>query len=198
LSPHFTDHPVIHPETGTGCGLIRLERMLHRGPPENLSPLLCCKIYAMKLSWLVEKFQVCLNFALEKYITKGYIKSVRIFKNKWFNNWARKEKISDEILIETTNEIETGKVDANLGSFSFKKRLPKSGSGKSGGYRVLVAYKKGNQIFFLYAFAKNQRANISDKEKAALKLIAKSLMVATEKQLQALIKKGSICEVKNE
>ena len=83
----------------------------------------------MKLSWLMKKFPVCFNFSLEKYITKGYIKSVRIFKNKWFNNWARKEKISDEILIETTNEIETGKVDANLGSFLFKKRLPESGSG---------------------------------------------------------------------
>ena len=59
-------------------------------------------------------------------------------------------------------------------------------------------HTKKETKFFLYAFAKNQRSNISDKEKAALKLISKSLMVATEKQLQTLIKKGSICEVKNE
>jgi hypothetical protein len=121
---------------------------------------------------------------------------VRIFKNKWFNNWTRKEKISDDTLIEATNEIETGKVEANLGGFLFKKRLPKSGSGKSGGYRVLVAYKKGNRVVFLYAFAKNQRSNISEKEKSALKLVSKSILAATEKQLKALIKKGSIWEVK--
>jgi len=121
---------------------------------------------------------------------------VRIFKNKWFNNWTRKEKISDDTLIEATNEIETGKVEANLGGFLFKKRLPKSGSGKSGGYRVLVAYKEGNRVVFLYAFAKNQRSNISEKEKAALKLVSKSILAATEKQLKTLIKKGSIWEVK--
>lgn len=121
---------------------------------------------------------------------------MRIFKNKWFNNWTRKEKISDDTLIEATNEIETGKVEANLGGFLFKKRLPKSGSGKSGGYRVLVAYKEGNRVVFLYAFAKNQRSNISEKEKAALKLVSKSILAATEKQLKTLIKKGSIWEVK--
>ncbi len=64
--------------------------------------------------------------------------------------------------------------------------------------RILVAYKKGNRIVFLYAFAKNKRSNISDKEKAALKLISKSFMAATQKQLKSLIKEGSIWEVKND
>lgn len=123
---------------------------------------------------------------------------MRIFKNKWFNNWTRKEKISDDVLIEATKEIEADKVEANLGGFLFKKRLSKLGSGKSGGYRVLVAYKKENRVVFLYAFAKNQRSNISDKETAALKLVSKGLMAATEKQLKTLIKEGSIWEVQNE
>ncbi len=122
---------------------------------------------------------------------------MRIFKNKWFNHWAGKEKISDTTLIEAAKEIEAGNVEVNLGGFLFKKRLSKSGSGKSGGYRVLVGYREESRIVFLYAFAKNQRSNISEKEKTALKLASKALMAATEKQLNALIKNGSIWEVEN-
>jgi len=85
---------------------------------------------------------------------------VRIFKNKWFKRWARKENVSDDVLVEATKEMETGKVEADLGGFLFKKRLAKSGSGKSGGYRVLVGYKKGSRTVFLYAFAKNQKSKI--------------------------------------
>ncbi len=121
-----------------------------------------------------------------------------IYKNKLFNKWAQKEKLSDNTLIEVAEEVINGSVEADLGGYLFKKRVPKPGAGKSGGYRVLLAYKKGNRIIFLHAFAKNKKANISSKEKDALMIIAKSFMAATKKQLQALIKQGSILEVKND
>ena len=73
---------------------------------------------------------------------------MRIFKNKWFKRWARKEDVSDKILIEATKEVEVGKVEADLGGFLFKKRLPKPGSGKSGGFRVFVGYKESDRIVF--------------------------------------------------
>lgn len=123
---------------------------------------------------------------------------MRIFKNKWFSHWAQKEKISDDILIKTAKEVDSGAVEANLGGFLFKKRLSKPGAGKSGGYRVLIAYKNDDRTIFLFAFAKGQRSNISDKEKAALKIIAKDFMAATQKQLKAMIDEGSIWEVKND
>jgi len=124
---------------------------------------------------------------------------MRVFKNKWFHRWARREKISDVLLLKAAEEIVAGQVEADLGGYLFKKRLPRSGTGKSGGYRVLVGYKNPNieRLIFLYAFAKNQRANISDKDKAALRLVAESFAKTTENMLDELKHQKSIREIKD-
>ena len=124
---------------------------------------------------------------------------MRVFKNKWFHRWARREKISDVLLLKAAEEIVAGQVEADLGGYLFKKRLPRSGTGKSGGYRVLVEYKNPNieRLIFLYAFAKNQRANISDKDKAALRLVAESFAKTTENMLDELKHQKSIREIKD-
>jgi hypothetical protein len=122
---------------------------------------------------------------------------MRVFKNKWFNHWARKEDISDSVLLDAAEEIAAEKVEANLGGCLFKKRLSRTGSGKRGGYRVVVGYKKPNteRIIFLYAFAKSDKANISTKEEAALSLVAEAFVSTGEQQLQGLLATGSIWEV---
>ena len=124
---------------------------------------------------------------------------MRVFKNKWFHRWARREKISDVLLLKAAEEIVAGQVEADLGGYLFKKRLPRSETGKSGGYRVLVGYKNPNieRLIFLYAFAKNQRANISDKDKAALRLVAESFAKTTENMLDELKHQKSIREIKD-
>jgi hypothetical protein len=125
---------------------------------------------------------------------------MRVFKNKWFNRWARDENISDSVLLEAATEIIIGKVEANLGGYLFKKRLARTGSGKSRGYRTIVGYRRPNseRVIFLYAFAKNQKANISEKEEAALSLIAEAFISATDKQVEKLLSEGSIWEVLHE
>lgn len=122
---------------------------------------------------------------------------MRVFKNKWFERWARKEGVSDEALHNAAVEIVAGRVEADLGGYLFKKRLPLKGSGKSGGFRVVVGYKKPNEerIIFIYAFAKNARANISTKEEAALSIVAENFISTTNAQLKTLIEIGSIWEV---
>jgi hypothetical protein len=122
---------------------------------------------------------------------------MRVFKNKWFNHWARKEDIPDAVLLDAAEEMAAGKVEADLGGCLFKKRLPRTGGGKRGGYRVIVGYKKPNtgRIIFLYAFAKSDKANISAKEEAALSLVAESFVSTDEQQLQRLLATGSIWEV---
>ena len=77
---------------------------------------------------------------------------MRVFKNKWFNHWARRERVSDFALFQAAEEIAAGKVEANLGGCLFKKRMPRAGAGKRGGYRVLVGYKRPNaeRIIFLH------------------------------------------------
>ena len=126
-------------------------------------------------------------------------RSMRVFKNKWFARWVRTEDVPDSALLRTAAEIVAGQVEADLGSCLFKKRLARQGSGKRSGYRVLIGYKKPNsdRIVFLYAFAKNARANISDKEKEALSLVAEAFVSATDSQVSLLLKEGSIVEVQH-
>ena len=90
---------------------------------------------------------------------------MRVFKNKWFNRWARGEDIPDSALSTAAVEIAAGRYDTDLGGCLFKKRLARTGGGKRGGYRTLVGYKRANseRFIFLYAFAKSDKANITDK-----------------------------------
>ncbi len=56
-----------------------------------------------------------------------------------------------------------------LGGGLRKIRIARKGGGKSGGYRVLHFYREeGLPVFLLTVFAKNERANITAKERAEL------------------------------
>ncbi len=57
---------------------------------------------------------------------------MRVFKNKWFNHWARREGIADFALFQAAEEIAAGKVEANLGGCLFKKRLATGRCRKAG------------------------------------------------------------------
>jgi hypothetical protein len=124
---------------------------------------------------------------------------MRIFKNKWVTHWAKKENIPDSDLYRTAVKVVAGKVEADLGGYLFKKRVAREGGGKRTGYRILLGYKKPNveRIIFLYAFAKNARPTISDKEKEALRLVAESFISSTNEQIIFLIKKGTVTEIQN-
>ena len=123
---------------------------------------------------------------------------MRIFKSKWFHKWSEKEKLTDETLIKAVNEIEKGLNDADLGGCVYKKRVPIEGQGKSGSLRTILAFKIDNKAFFMFGFPKNKRANISEKELKALKLMAKELLNYSDLMLSKTTKAGSLIEVKND
>lgn len=122
---------------------------------------------------------------------------MRVFKNKWFNHWARREGVADVALFHAAEEIAAGKVEANLGGCLFKKRMPRAGAGKRGGYRVLVGYKRPNadRIIFLYAFAKSEKDTISDREEVALSIVADSFISSSEEHVAELLEANLIWEV---
>jgi hypothetical protein len=65
---------------------------------------------------------------------------VRLFKNAWFQKFARKEKISDAALCEAVAHAGAGLIDADLGGGLLKQRVARPGAGKSGGYRTLIFF----------------------------------------------------------
>jgi hypothetical protein len=70
-----------------------------------------------------------------------------------------------------------------LGGGLIKLRIARLGSGKSGGYRTIIAYSAGRRAVFLFGFAKNQRDNLTPVQLADLKMVGDDLLALTEHQL---------------
>ena len=122
---------------------------------------------------------------------------MRIFKSRWFLRFARKEGIADAALREAVARAERGLIDAELGGEVIKQRIARAGQGRSKGYRTIIFFRRGVRAFFMYGFAKSQRANITDEEKEQFKVAAKHVLALTEKQLAELLRRGDFAEIKS-
>lgn len=120
---------------------------------------------------------------------------MRVFKTKWFARFARRERIADASLAEAVRRAERGLVDADLGGGVIKQRVARSGQGRSGGYRVLAAYRRKTRAVFLFGFSKSERDNVEDDELATLRDIARGWLEADGKALAHAIEDGLIQEV---
>ena len=118
-----------------------------------------------------------------------------IFKTKWFARFARKEGIADQTLFEAIQEIGAGLVDADYGGGLVKKRLAREGGGKSGGYRSIIAYRAESRTIFMYCFAKNDKANLSQNEVAAYKKAAALYLGFSDGQIAEAIAQKELEEV---
>jgi len=123
---------------------------------------------------------------------------LKIFKNAWFGRFARKEKISPEVLWDAVDRAEKGFVDADLGGGVIKQRIARPGESKSKGYRSIVLYRKGDKAFFVYGFPKSDLGNIRDDEQEQFKKAAKSLLALSDEQIHRLIENGQFKEVKTD
>lgn len=120
---------------------------------------------------------------------------MRVFKTKWFSRFARKEDISDFVLLEAIERLQNGIVDADLGGGLVKQRLARTGEGKSGGFRTIIAYKSGNSAFFIYGFAKNERDNIDAKDLKYLKSTAAELLGRSDREVEVLMNDNELMEI---
>jgi len=121
---------------------------------------------------------------------------MHIYKLKWFNKWAKSEKLNDRSLLNAINEINAGLVDAKLGKYIYKKRVAVSGKGKSGALRTIVAFKSETRAVFIYGFSKSNQENISDKELKALKMFASEVISYDQQEIENALKIGTFIEVK--
>ena len=119
----------------------------------------------------------------------------RIFKTRWFQRFARREKIRDAVLLDAVARAEKGQLDADLGGGVIKQRIARPGQGKSGGYRTIILFKQGQRAVFVYGFAKSERENIDADEAKQFKEAARHVLRLTEKQIAELIKEGDFVEI---
>lgn len=123
---------------------------------------------------------------------------MKIFKNAWFQRFARKERISESMLKAAIDNAQKGLIDADLGNGVIKQRIPRPNQGKSGGYRSIILYLKDDKAFFVYGFAKSQKDNIKTDEKQAFKDMADYVFALSEDQISQLIANKQFFKVTND
>lgn len=94
---------------------------------------------------------------------------MRLFKNAKFIRFANKSGIRDSDLCKAVVNAENGLIDADLGGGVLKQRVARYGEGKSGGFRTMILFRRGDKAFFVYGFTKNKTENISDNDLVLLK-----------------------------
>lgn len=120
---------------------------------------------------------------------------MRVFKNKPFARFAGHEGIYDDSLCEAVRRAEKGLIDADLGGGVIKQRLARVGQGKSGGFRSVILFRQAERAFFVYGFAKNDRANIKQNELKAFVKLADQMLGYDDTALAAAMKNGTITEI---
>lgn len=120
-----------------------------------------------------------------------------IFKSKVFDRIARKHDLTDADICEAANDVMSGQADADLGGGVFKQRIARDGGGKSGGFRTVILYKHEGHAFFVYGFAKNEKANISSKELRAFKALATVYAELPAAKLKAAVAARELIEVES-
>lgn len=121
-----------------------------------------------------------------------------ILKTRLFSRWLKKADITEKLLFDAVDEMKRGLIDADLGGGVYKKRIAQPGRGKSGSARTLLASNRQERWVFMFGFEKNERANVSEKELEALKMLAADLLGLTDEQVGQALEDGVVLEVNHE
>jgi hypothetical protein len=121
--------------------------------------------------------------------------SCRIYKTRHFARWLHKAGIAEAALYTAVCEMKRGLIDADLGGGLVKKRVAIAGRGKRGSVRTLLATNKNDRWFFVFGFAKNERANINKLELKALQLLAADLLKLSDDKLVIALANNTLQEI---
>jgi hypothetical protein len=73
--------------------------------------------------------------------------------------------------------------------------VARSGQGKRGGYRILMAFHARQRTAFVYGFAKNERENIQPDELEFWRSVALAFLKMDAAKLNIMLNEGEIKEV---
>ncbi|GGG03948.1 MULTISPECIES: type II toxin-antitoxin system RelE/ParE family toxin [Cysteiniphilum] len=124
---------------------------------------------------------------------QGTMCSLKIYKTLEFKKLAMKNNVEDKSIVESVKGMKSSHVA--LGAHLYKFRVSINNKGKSSGARVIVSIKTNNAIFCLYAFSKNQKANLTAYELKIYKKLSNFLQGLNEAQINIAINTGKLIEV---
>jgi hypothetical protein len=123
---------------------------------------------------------------------------VQTFKTKGAARFAKQERIDDAALLEAIERAERGLIDADLGGGLIKQRIARQGQGRSGGYRMIVAFMIRGRAVFLFGFSKSDRENIGFDELKALRALGATWQAASSEKIAEAIAAGDLAKIEKE
>ena len=120
---------------------------------------------------------------------------MQVYTTREFARFARKERISEAQLCTAIERVERGLIDADLGGGLVKQRIARPGQGRSGGYRTIIAHRTQTRSIFMYGFAKNTKANLSNEELTVYRRLAVVFLKAPAVGVAAMVAEGELNEV---
>ncbi len=103
--------------------------------------------------------------------------------------------MEDAALRDAVRRAGEGLVDADLGGSVIKQRIARRGQGRSGGFRAIVLFRRGELAFFVYGFAKSDQENLRRDELRAFRMLANEMLELDAASLEAALANGTIIEV---
>ena len=110
-------------------------------------------------------------------------------KTKWFNRWAKKQRLSDAKLLIAIKDMQNNLSSVNLGGGLYKVRVASENSGKSSAYRTIVVYRKEDRAVMVYGFMKNEQEKLSSDELKSFKTLSKDILSLDDEALTVAIEK---------
>jgi len=124
---------------------------------------------------------------------------VGIYVTNLFERSLKKQNIPDTTLCKIAQEIVSGLFDADLGGNVYKKRIPLQ-RGKSGGSRSIVAFRLGENLFFIDGWIKSDvskrgQKEIPDDDLETYRDIAHDFLSMSAQTINKAIETGRLREV---
>jgi hypothetical protein len=119
---------------------------------------------------------------------------MRYLKNKAFQRDLKNNHLDDEYINGVLDDVFKGRA-VPLGSKLYKIRAAGEGRGKSGGFRNIFFWKRGELIVFCLVFGKNEQADLTADEKKALKIWSYEYDRLTPEEIKKLTTHHSLQEI---
>ena len=116
-------------------------------------------------------------------------------KTKWFNKWAKKQRISDFKLLEAIKDMQNNLSSVNLGGGLFKVRVASENGGKSSAYRTIVVYRKEDRTVMVYGFMKKEKENLSSDELKSFKTLSRDILSLDDESLTGAIERNVFVKI---
>jgi hypothetical protein len=114
---------------------------------------------------------------------------------KWFKKWSKKNRLSNQNLLDAIDNLEAGLSTGDLGGHLFKVRIKREHSGKSSGFRTIIVFNPDDRAIFLFGFGKNEKDNLDKNELLYFKKLGKDLLALDVQQIEQAISKNVLSEL---